>query len=146
MTANPAADPVVVHWELTRHDSEVGLAQLPPAAEVPRWAIENSADVALWCVLRTADELSIICGWEDIPGSVHSVGPLTVFSVDGPLDHSLTGVLAGLLEPLAEVAISILAQSTYDTDWILVPAVQADQAVAVWTAAGHHVLIEGDPA
>jgi hypothetical protein len=46
------------------------------------------------------------------------------------------------LAPLAEAGISILAESTFDTDWILVASAQADEAVAAWTSAGH-LLTEG---
>ncbi|MDN5726290.1 MAG: ACT domain-containing protein [Propionibacteriales bacterium] len=133
-------------WELRRHDNELGLAQLPPEASVPTWSYGHRDDSPLWSVTRTPDELSILCDWADVPGTVHSVGPLTVFSVEGPLDHALTGVLAGLLEPLAADGVSILAHSTYDTDWILVPSPQADRAVRIWSEAGHTITdtIEGE--
>ncbi|MFX4271047.1 ACT domain-containing protein [Propionibacteriaceae bacterium Y1685] len=126
-------------WELRRHDNELGLAQLAPADSVPSWAYSRRDEGPLWSVTRTPEELSILCDWADVPGTVHSVGPLTVFSVEGPLDHALTGVLAGLLEPLAAHGVSILAHSTYDTDWILVPTAQADEAVRIWTDAGHTI-------
>ncbi len=51
-------------------------------------------------------------------------------------------MLAGLAGPLAESGISILAESTFDTDWILVPVDQAERAIEVWEAAGHTVEIE----
>ena len=51
-------------------------------------------------------------------------------------------MLAGLTAPLAEADISILAQSTFDTDWILVPVAQAGHAIEVWEAAGHTVETE----
>ena len=129
-------------WELTRRAVPLGLAQLAAHASVPRWALDDGYEAAFWSVTRTVDELSVICAWEALPGTVTGVGPFTAFSVDGPLDHSLIGVLAGLLEPLAEAGISILAESTFDTDWILVPTDQADQAVAVWTRAGSSVTTE----
>ncbi len=128
-------------WELTQHSGEVGMAQLPAHASVPKWALEDS-ESPFWSVTRTRDELCVICGFEDIPGSVSTVGPFTVFSIDGPLEHSLIGVLAGLLEPLSSAGISILAESTFDTDWILVPSAQADQAFTAWTQAGHRIGIE----
>ncbi len=124
-------------WELTRHPVEVGLAQLPAHAGVPRWALHPDFDPPIAAVTRTADELCVLGAYEAMPGSVRGVGPFTAFSIDGPLDHALIGVLAGLLEPLATAGISILAESTFDTDWILIPTAQADQAVAVWTTAGH---------
>ncbi|HSC46949.1 MAG TPA: ACT domain-containing protein, partial [Gammaproteobacteria bacterium] len=42
------------------------------------------------------------------------------FKVQGPLDFSLTGVIASLVQPLAEAKISVFTIATYDTDYILV--------------------------
>jgi uncharacterized protein len=132
----------VTAWELTRHQVPLGMAQLAAHASVPRWALDEGFDAPYWSATRTVDELSVICAWEALPGTVTGVGPFTAFSVDGPLDHSLVGVLAGLLEPLAAAGISILAESTFDTDWILVPTAQADQAVQTWERAGHSITTE----
>ncbi len=131
-----------IGWQLTRHAVEVGLAQLPPHDSVPRWALDDSHETPFWSVSRTEDELSIICAYQALPGTVTAVGPFAAFSIDGPLDHSLIGVLAGLTAPLADADISILAQSTFDTDWILVPVAQAGHAIEVWEAAGHTVESE----
>ena len=129
-------------WQLTRHAIEVGMAQLPAHDSVPRWALDDSHETPFWSVTRTEDELSIICAYEALPGTVTGVGPFAAFSIDGPLDHSLVGVLAGLTAPLADADISILAQSTFDTDWILVPVAQAGHAIEVWESAGHTVETE----
>ena len=51
---------------------------------------------------------------------------------EGPLDFSLTGVLATLLQPLAEAEISVFTISTFDTDWVLVPVGDADRAAEEW--------------
>jgi hypothetical protein len=56
----------------------------------------------------------------------------------GPLDFSLTGILAGLAVPLAEAEVSIFAVSTYVTDYILVREYQLDRACATLLAAGHN--------
>ncbi len=140
MTTDPTAGAVT--WELTRHHGLLGMAQLPAHAGTPRWAYDDGYEPPLWSVTRTADELCVITAWDALPGTVTGVGPLVAFSVDGPLEHSLVGVLFGLLEPLADAGISILVESTFDTDWILVPATQADQAVEAWRTAGHHIEIE----
>ena len=129
-------------WQLTRHAVEVAMAQLGAHDSVPRWALDDSHETPFWSVSRTADELSIICAYEAVPGTVTAVGPFAAFSIDGPLDHSLIGVLAGLTAPLAEADISLLTQSTFDTDWILVPVAQAGHAIEVWEAAGHNVETE----
>jgi hypothetical protein len=132
----------VTGWQLTRHAVEVGMAQLGPHDSVPRWALDENHETPFWGVTRTEDELSIICAYAALPGTVTAVGPFAAFSIDGPLDHSLIGVLAGLTAPLADADISILAQSTFDTDWILVPVAQAGHAIEVWESAGHTIETE----
>jgi hypothetical protein len=52
-------------------------------------------------------------------------------------------VLSGLLAPLADESISVFAISTFDTDWVLVPAGQADKAAEAWSRAGHSVRAAG---
>ena len=66
-------------------------------------------------------------------------GPFQALEVDGPLEFSLTGVLTRVLVPLAEADISVFTLSTFDTDWILVPAEAADAASRALTEAGHTV-------
>ena len=128
-------------WELSRHPGELALVQLPAHANLPRWAFDDEHETPFWSVARTADELSVICSFDAVPGSITASGPYLAFSVDGPLDHSLIGVLAGLLEPLAADGVSVMAQSTFDTDWILVPTAQADAAAESWIRAGHTITI-----
>jgi len=55
----------------------------------------------------------------------------------GPLDFSLTGILAALATPLAEAGISIFAISTYDTDYILVRDKDLARARSVLAECGH---------
>jgi hypothetical protein len=59
--------------------------------------------------------------------------------VAGPLDFSLTGILASLAAPLAEAGISIFAISTYDTDYILVRSSQTEAALDALRHAGHTI-------
>ena len=60
--------------------------------------------------------------------------------VDGPLDFSLKGVLKSYLDPLAVAGISILAVSTFDTDFIFVPASEQEKAVGTLIASGRRRL------
>jgi hypothetical protein len=59
--------------------------------------------------------------------------------VAGPLQFSLTGVLAALAVPLAEREVSIFALSTFDTDYLLVKSDQLETAAAALREAGHEV-------
>ena len=103
---------------------------------MPAWVWEAGDFVS---VTRTEDELSIVCSAEHAGEVDDVVGPYAAFVIDQQLEFGLTGVMSALLEPIAEAEISILAVSTYDTDWILVPADQADDAAAAWRRRGHSV-------
>ena len=118
---------------LMRHDVEVAFAHLP-AGEDPHWDWRTGP---LASVTYTDSETSVVCAHEAVPAGVRRQGPLAAFEIAGPLDFSTVGVLAGLLEPLAKQGISILAMSTYDTDWILVDAAHADEAMAIWKRDGN---------
>ena len=59
--------------------------------------------------------------------------------VEGPLEFTQVGVLASLVQPLAEAQISIFVLSTYDTDYLLVKEHHLDNALAALRAAGHTV-------
>lgn len=142
--SDPVPDPVSTSWELTRHAGSVAVARLDAHDSVPGWALDDTHPTAFWSVQRTVDELTIICAYAALPGTVSAVGPFAPFSIDGPLDHSLIGVLAGLAAPLAAAGISILAESTFDTDWILVPVDQAERAIEVWESAGHTIEVEDE--
>ncbi len=55
------------------------------------------------------------------------------------LDHSLTGILASLAVPLAAAGVPIFALSTFDTDYVLVPADRLGDAADALRAAGHQI-------
>jgi len=118
---------------LMKHDQDVAFARLP-AGEEPDWEWRTGP---LASVAYTDSETSVVCTFDAVPDGVRKQGPLTAFEIAGPLDFSTVGVLAGLLEPLAKQGISILAMSTFDTDWILVDADRADEAMATWKRDGN---------
>ena len=99
---------------------------------------------AFYSVTRTPAELSAVCDVAAIPSGVKADGPWTVLAVRGPLDLTLTGVLAGIATPLATAGISIFAVSSYDTDHVLVRNRDIDRAVRVLRDAGHRIS-DGDP-
>ena len=57
--------------------------------------------------------------------------------IAGPLDFSLTGILADISTVLAEAEISIFAISTFDTDYILVKSEKLPYAKAALLASGY---------
>lgn len=72
---------------------------------------------------RTDGELSLTCPTEAVPQeTISREDGWRAFRIEGPLDFSLVGILAGIASVLAEAGISIFALSTYDTDYVLVKA------------------------
>jgi hypothetical protein len=56
--------------------------------------------------------------------------------VQGPLDFSLTGILARLSAPLADAGVPIFVLSTFDTDYVLVRSDHAEAAADTWRRVG----------
>ena len=66
-------------------------------------------------------EISLVCEAGKAPqGAIARENGWRAFQVEGQLDFSLVGVLAGISQTLAEANIPLFALSTYNTDYILV--------------------------
>ena len=106
---------------------KLGVCRLESGALLPDWLQGSS----FYAVTSTPDETSLVCLEELIPASYPAQKDFRAFKVKGPLDFALTGILASLLNPLAEVGIAVFAISTYDTDYILVRNNKLNQAIEV---------------
>ena len=120
----------------------MAIVRLPADAPIPEWASGGP----LVSITRTSEEMSVVCPTsclpDDLPGPVE--GPLVAIRVADAMEFSQVGVLVSLLRPLADAGIPILTVSTFETDWILVPAPRIAAAASVWRGAGHGVT-EGVP-
>jgi len=114
---------------------EYAICRLAPDEPVPSW----SGSAVFSAVTRTCAELSILCPVTQVPVATRHEAGWCVFELAGPFPFTATGVLASALTPLAAAQISILAQSTFETDYVLVKADQLSVARAALTAAGHTV-------
>lgn len=74
----------------------------------------------IFFLAKTNDEISIVISSKISIESDSQEPAWQALKVIGPLDFSLTGILAKLSTILAENSISIFAISTFDTDYILV--------------------------
>lgn len=115
----------------------VAVCQLEAGDPLPAW-LDVSART-LVSVTRTRGELSIVADQDVVPMGTVAERGWRVLAVRGPLAFSLTGVLAGLAEPLAAAGIPIFVLSTYDTDLVLVSQERLADAVEALEAAGHTV-------
>ncbi len=96
-------------------------------------------DGKFFSMTKTEDELSLVCLEDHAPAGSRMEKGWRCLKVRGPLDFSLTGILASLADPLARAGISIFAQSTYDTDYLLVRSTDMDSAAKALERAGHRV-------
>ncbi|HEY4525795.1 MAG TPA: ACT domain-containing protein [Candidatus Paceibacterota bacterium] len=111
------------------------ISVLPQDLSVCRFGSNDAPKLperGFYSITKTADELSVVCESDAIPPNCPKVEKgWRALKVEGPLDFSLTGILASLATPLAEAGISIFAISTYDTDYVLVKSENLPGAVEV---------------
>jgi hypothetical protein len=122
---------------LTLHllSESFAVCQLAADSPVPDWAAGN-----LVSVTRTPEELSIVCEERSVPVDVKRQGDFRCFRVAGPLDFTMTGVIAALACPLTDAGISLFPLGTYNTDYIFVRRDDLDRATATLRKAGHRFV------
>jgi uncharacterized protein len=118
----------------------LAVCRLKAASNIPPWRLPDPHSGHFYSLTCCADEISIVLPEEKIPAGVEREAGWVAIKVLGPLDFSLTGVLASLALPLADADISIFVISTFDTDYVLVRQSRQEQAIAVLVAAGHEFL------
>jgi uncharacterized protein len=114
---------------------EFAIARLAADAPLPAWAESPVFSSAT----RTAAELSVLCPARQVPAGVKAEAGWRVLRLRGPFAFTETGILASVLDPLAFSRISILALSTFDTDYVLVKGTALDAAVRTLRNAEHTV-------
>ncbi|MBS60547.1 MAG: amino acid-binding protein [Anaerolineaceae bacterium] len=99
--------------------------RFPPNYEIPIRLFEG-----LFCnITRSEDEVSVICSSAVELDSLSADPGWSCIKVIGPLDLTLTGLLADILNVLAKVEISIISISTFDTDYIFVKSTKIHAAI-----------------
>src|SRR5690242_9837373 len=66
------------------------------------------------------------------PESVRCERDWRCLQLAGPIPFSPVGVLASLVQPLAEAGICVFAISTFDTDYLFVKAADLARATDAW--------------
>lgn len=107
--------------------------RFPPDHEIPAQIFGNE----FYTVSKTGDELSIVCSASIQLNSEKSETDWSCIKVVGPLDFSLTGILADISSVLAGAGISIFAISTFDTDYILVKSEKLPLAKKALLSSGY---------
>jgi hypothetical protein len=114
----------------------LAVCRLAAEAPIPEWAPPGN----LLALVRTPDELSVVCEERYVPPEVNAERGWRALRVQGPLDFSMIGVLASIATPLAQAGVSIFALSTYETDYILIKESSLERAVYALNQAGFLVL------
>ncbi|MEA5363709.1 ACT domain-containing protein [Amycolatopsis sp., V23-08] len=118
---------------------EYAVVRLPADAPVPAELLAPG-EPAFVSVTRTPEELSVICPAGREPGGgTASEDGWRLLSVRGPLEFTLTGIIAALASELAAAGVALFSMSTFDTDHILVRATELDHAVKALRESGHEV-------
>ena len=121
------------------YDGPFAICRLSPEDELPVWSGESE----FLSVTRSPDEISIVCSQRGLPPDVQCSRNWRMMRIEGVLDLQMTGILSGLLSPLARAEINVFVLSTFDTDYILVPELMLDRACMVLGAEGHRI-VKGD--
>ncbi len=79
---------------------------------------------------------------DQVPPEVKCEKRFRALKVRGPLEFNAVGILASLAGPLAETGVSIIAISTYLTDYILVRQEDLEWAVKTLQNIGHIISAE----
>jgi hypothetical protein len=111
------------------------ICRLDADATIPSWATKGS----FFSLTKTDEELSIVCEEVNIPPSVRCEKSRLMFKIEGPIDFSLTGILASIANPLAQAKVSIFAISTFDTDYVMVATHDLEKASECLRNAGFEI-------
>ena len=126
--------PHALHLDILPH--RLAVCRLAPEQPVPGWLDR----MPFWSLTRTADELSIVLPEEAASPAWRIEPGWRVLKVRGPLDFGLIGVMARLTVALATAHVSLVAISTFDTDYVLIKLDNLEAAVDALKKAGHQQI------
>lgn len=114
-------------------DVTLAICQLEPGSEVEEW----SDGTGIFSVMRTDDEVTIVCSEDLVPEGVKCSKGWKCIHLVGRFEFNEVGILSQLALPLAGASIPIFVMSTYNTDYILVRAQDLPRASEALRMAGH---------
>ncbi|KOV84309.1 ACT domain-containing protein [Nocardia sp. NRRL S-836] len=118
---------------------EYTVTRLALGAQLPAGLFDLTG--VLVSVTRTPDEVSVIAPSSFALPAESAEKGWRLLTVRGPLEFTLTGIMAALAGELAAAGVSLFALSTYDTDHLLVKQADLERAVVALRAAGHELVV-----
>jgi uncharacterized protein len=125
-----------IELKFRRLPGQFAVARLAANSPLPAWALGGEFS----CVTRTREELSIVCGAENVSPGVASQSGWICFKLEGPFAFSQTGILAAFINPLSHNGVPIFALSTFDTDYVLIQDRFLGVAEDLLRNAGHELV------
>jgi hypothetical protein len=116
-------------------DVTLAICQLEPGSEVEEW----SDGTGIFSVMRTDDEVTIVCSEELVPEGVKCSKGWKCIHIVGHFEFSEIGVLSQMVLPLAGAGVPIFVMSTFNTDYILVRKQDLQKASEALRTAGHDI-------
>lgn len=90
---------------------------------------------------KTDEENSLVCCTNCVPdNTTERDDGWKAFRIQGILDFSLIGILAGISALLAENKIGIFVVSTYNTDYVLTKTENYPKAIEILGNAGYTIV------
>ncbi|TRM66035.1 ACT domain-containing protein, partial [Schizophyllum amplum] len=101
-----------------------------PADGMPAWVSERLCQKSdkFFSVTTTFEEISV--AFEDFDGAPKNskAEEWRVIKIAGPMEFDLVGVICSFTEALRTAKIGVYVVSTWNTDWVLIPAAKIEQA------------------
>ena len=143
------ATPDIVNLTLIRRKGTFAVLKLDPFCEEHVSAaaslLVGAADDEIAFIARTPTEVSAVVGSDKVR-RIHAAtcaqaavvvdDGWACFMVEGTMAFSIVGIMARLSGCLAAAGVSLLAQSTFDTDYIFVKAEKAQAAEEAMAGIG----------
>lgn len=123
--------------KLTILQGKYAICRLSPTAALPHWLVKAE----FFSVTRTREELSVVA-LQDEPVSeeITCSRDWRILKIEGPLDLSMIGLIAGVSEIFKDAGIPIFTLSTYDTDYILIKEDNLRKGIRALEGNGHDVV------
>jgi hypothetical protein len=125
------------HLHVSVLPDEMAVARLPAGSDLP--SLPAARDGVLVSITVTSEEVSLIAPVDLVPEGAESDQGWRALKVEGPLKLDQVGLLASLLDPLMAAQVSVVALSTFETEYVMVKEEQLRPALAALRVEGHRV-------
>jgi hypothetical protein len=115
------------NFSITPMPGEYTIVRLGPVEPVPQWADCG----VFFSITRTPEELSLLVEAAAVPPGLQMESGWQGLKLEGPFAFDEIGVLSGILTPLSAAGISILAVSTFDTDYVFIKSERFNDAMKI---------------